>query len=302
MTSSMTLPNFLIIGAGKSGTTSLYHYLKQHPDVYMSPVKEPRFFSWEGEKLNFHGPGDQAHLKRAQITTNFQDYCALFEAANGQKAIGEASTSYLYIEQAAERIHRTMPSAKLVAVLRHPVERAYSQFSKLVAVGWEPLDDIATVFEEEENRIQAHWNPCWKYKGNGFYYEQLKRYYELFDTEQIRVYLYEDFTHAPARVLRDVFQFLGVDDDFTPDLTTQHNTTLLPRNVTIARLFKRRSALLRLIPGRLRGRLRKAALVKGRSKPELSRASRKRLIEVYRADILKLQGLIQRDLTNWLEC
>ncbi|MBA2409666.1 MAG: hypothetical protein H0V62_07815 [Gammaproteobacteria bacterium] len=88
----------------------------------MSPIEEPLFL-WEGEKLDFHGPGDQVHLDRRQIKTNFQAYCALFEAANGQKAIGEASTSYLYIEQAAERIHRCIPSAKLVAVLRHPVER-----------------------------------------------------------------------------------------------------------------------------------------------------------------------------------
>jgi hypothetical protein len=295
------MPNFLIIGAAKAGTTSLYQYLKQHPQVYMSPIKEPMFFSFEGATLDFRGPGDEAYMSKGIIKTNLKDYCALFEDVAEQKAIGEASTSYLYSPRAAERIRHYIPSAKLVAVLRDPVERAYSYFMNHVKHGYEPSDDLISVFEQEEKRIEDHWSPFWHYKNNGFYYQQLKRYYDLFDAAQIQVHLYEDFTEGPDRVLRDILRFLEVDDAFMPDISIRHNTTLLPRSVTVARLFKRRSSLLRLVPGKLRGRLRRAALEKNRQKPKLSRASRKQLIEVYREDIVKLQDLLQRDLTNWLK-
>src|SRR3712207_1803805 len=124
----MTMPNFFIIGAQKAGTTSLYHYLKQHPQVYMSPVKEPFFFNHEigpdGEVLKerFGGPGRSRNPKFA----NLEEYCTLFEAVRDEEAIGEASVLYICVPGTAERIERYAPGAKAIALLRDPADRAYS--------------------------------------------------------------------------------------------------------------------------------------------------------------------------------
>src|SRR3954452_17434204 len=122
----MTMPNFLIVGAAKSGTTSLYYYLKQHPQVFVSPVKEPKFFAYEGEKVVYRGPGDAENNRR--LVNNLADYRALFGGANGAKAIGEASPVYLYSPKACERIRHYLPDAKLFVILRDPAERAYPSF------------------------------------------------------------------------------------------------------------------------------------------------------------------------------
>jgi hypothetical protein len=112
----MTMPNFLIIGAGKSGTTSLYHYLGEHPDVFMSPVKEPGFFVYEGETLRFCGPGDDKANRK--FITDISSYQALFEAVSHENAVGEASPSYIYRKKASEQIWHHLPDAKLIAILR----------------------------------------------------------------------------------------------------------------------------------------------------------------------------------------
>ena len=130
----MTMPNFLIIGAMRAGTTSLYHYLKQHPQVYMSPVKEPRFFALEGEKPDPGRPTDERLMNHS--ITDIEAYRALFQAVSKETAIGEASPLYLYSPKAPERIRHYIPDAKLIAVLRDPVERAYSHFLDIFMTGW----------------------------------------------------------------------------------------------------------------------------------------------------------------------
>ena len=132
----MAMPNFLIIGAMKSGTTALYYYLEQHPQVYMSPVKEPNFFCSEE-----NSDGDFA--------TRLGAYQDLFRDVSGEKAIGEASHCYLYEPEAAARIQEYITDAKLIAVLRDPVDRAYSHFLHMVRNGSEPLTDFALALREE---------------------------------------------------------------------------------------------------------------------------------------------------------
>ena len=136
----MTMPTFLIIGAGKSGTTSLYYYLKQHPQVYMSPVKEAHFFDQdEGEKPDFRGPGRSS----PPPITSIEDYRALFRGVTDETAVGEATPSYIYIPGAPGRIRRRIPDAKLIAGLRNPTDRAYSAFLHTVRSGRERLTDLA---------------------------------------------------------------------------------------------------------------------------------------------------------------
>jgi Sulfotransferase domain len=293
----MTMPNFLIIGAMKSGTTALYYYLEQHPQIYMSPVKEPNYFC-SGEQENSVG----------NSATRIGDYQDLFKDVSGEKAIGEASHCYLYEPEAAARIQDYIPDAKLIAVLRNPVDRAYSHFLHMVRNGREPLTDFAQALREEETGGYQKRN-LQDYVGRGRYYDQLKRYFNTFSRDQIKVYLYEDLSNAPIDILQDAFRFLGVDDSFVPDVSLRRNVSGYPKHKTVDKLLTKPSlikdALKIYLPARLRWRLSKAFDdLKTRNlvePPPVQPEVRRQLIGVYREDVLKVQKLIHRDLSGWLE-
>ena len=310
----MALPNFLVIGAAKAGTTALYNYLNQHPQIYMSPVKEPRYFLAADEDITFKGPGDLALLQNLGFDiTDFSAYQGLFDHVSDQIAIGEATPLYLYSAKACESIRSHIPDVKLIALLRHPVERAYSNYLHLLFYGRETIPDFYQAFQAEESRMNEGWEPFWFYKQQGFYAVQLSRYFETFNPSQIKVFLHEDLKHNPSVLMQNIFEFLGVDSDFFPNMTTQHNTADNNKNFAANR---RREVLLkkvrsfkpitkRLIPEGLHHQLsqRFGALVRQKisySPPPLTANVRRKLVAIYRDDILKLQDLIQRDLSDWL--
>ncbi|MGH3086090.1 MAG: sulfotransferase family protein [Rubrobacteraceae bacterium] len=308
----MTMPNFLIIGAAKCGTTALYHYLDQHPEIYMSPEKEPRFFALEGEIPDFRGPADDRGINRCRFT-NITAYRELFRGVSGEKAAGEASTLYLYSPKAPERISHHVPDAKLIAVLRNPVDRAYSAFLFMLRDSREPLSDFGRALAEEERRIAENWGPEYHYRRRGFYHSQLKRYYERFGGDQIKVYLYDELNSDPAGVVRDIFRFLGVDDAFEPDMSSRHNVSGVPQSRVLQSLYlslrkssPAKSALKALIPEKPRRKMYRRVLsgVQKRNlgkAPPLSPETREELIEAYREDIIKTQDLIGKDLSGWLK-
>jgi sulfotransferase family protein len=302
----VTMPNFFIIGAQKAGTTSLYHYLDQHPQIYMSPIKEPFFFNLEitpdGKvvKRPFGGPGRRFAPKFA----NIREYRALFQGARGEKAIGEASPLYLYVPGTPERIKRYVPEARSIALLRDPADRAYSAFLNAVRGGREPVDDFAQVLREEENRIRDNWSYVFRYREGGLYYERLKRYYEVFGRERVGVWLYEDLRDDPAGVAQSVFRFLGVDDAFIPDTSLKYNPAGAPRSETtrvMIRVMNTKLPVVRKIlppESRVRQAVQKRILTEP---PPIPSEIRKGLIKGYREDILKVQELIGRDLSGWLQ-
>lgn len=303
----MTLPNFLVIGAGKAGTTSLYHYLGQHPEVYMSPIKEPKFFALEGRVPDYRGPGDREVWSSGtnRAISDLKEYEALFDGVNREKAIGEASPGYLCNVGAPGRMKRYVPDAKLVAVLRDPAERAYSAYLHMVRDGREKLG-FAEALGEEERRTREGWAPGWQYTREGFYHRNLERYFELFDRDQVRIYLYEELRADPLDLMRDAFRFLGVDEAFFPDISMKHNASGLPKSALLVSLITRRNPLKTvlkpLLPKGLRTRI--SVGIQNRNlnpAPPLPPEDRERLIELYRKDILKLQDLIGRDLSRWLE-
>ncbi|NER98733.1 MAG: sulfotransferase domain-containing protein [Symploca sp. SIO1B1] len=303
----MPIPNFLVIGAAKSGTTSLYAYSKQHPEIYMSPLKEPRFFAFEGEKIDFCGPG--SNIFNQETITSIEAYRALFDGISDEKAIGEASPAYLCVPKAAECIYHYIPDVKLIVILRQPAERAYSSFLHTVKAGAELNIDFTHALQEEEKRILNNWGFIWRHKTLGFYYPQLKPYFDRFNRNQIRVYLYEDLCNQPVELMQDLFQFLGVDDKFIPDVSSKFNATGIPQNRFLYYLlFTKKSPLkpiknfLRaLFPGKLRTPLAKGIKSKLLVKPTMSPEIKKQLTQEYREDILKVQDLIQKDLSKWLE-
>jgi hypothetical protein len=302
----MTMPNFLVIGAGKSGTTSLYHYLRQHPEVYMSPMKEPRFFAVQGQKLDFRGPGDEVAFNRGSVT-DVEVYRGLFRGVTDQKAVGEASPWYLHSPDAPARIKHYIPDARLIAILRDPVQRAYSSFLQRVQAGQEPLRDFAEALRQEEDRMRDNWAPRWHSKRIGFYSVHMKRYYELFDPDQIRVYLYEDLRADPVGLAQDVFRFLEVDETFTPDISLRHNVSGVPRSVVLQAFLSRPNPVKTILKPFFAEDLRRRMTVSLENRniagppPTLDPEVRRDLVNLYRQDILRLEEMIGRDLSKWLE-
>ena len=297
----MTLPNFLIIGAPKAGTTAIYAYLSQHPQVFTSELKEPAFFAWEGGEPRFAGPHN-ARPARYNVR-DIERYRQLFRKVENRPRAGEASTIYMYAPQAAGRIHHYIPHAKLIAVLRDPVDRAYSAYRHLVRDGRETL-----TFEQglaaEPSRIAANWRPGYYYKQVGFYCAQLRRYFELFRREQIAVYTYDEFKTDPQAVMKAMFTFLEVDSDFNPDMSIRHNVSGVPRSRLLHRILGHPSRIKdlarRLLPAgaaRLNATLinRNIEVAGPRMAPETERALRAE----YREDILQLESLIGQDLSAW---
>jgi hypothetical protein len=301
----MTLPNFLIIGAAKSGTTALYRYLEQHPQVFMSPHKEPKFFAYENAVMDYRGPGDDERRNRFTVTT-LDAYTRLFDGVTAQHlAIGEASTSYLALaQQAAPRIRHHLPGVKLIAMLRHPVDRAYSGYMMAVRDGRESLS-FEDALAQEESRIAQHWS--WgRYLTVSEYPRQLRTYLDLFPREQLRIYLYDDYRADARKLIADLFAFIGVDWAFDPDLSREHNVSGAPRNAALHRLLTGEHALRRayrqlkrFVPRPLidaAERLRTRNLERTPMRPD----TRSRLQDHFRPQILELQDLLHRDLSSWL--
>ncbi|QIZ72968.1 sulfotransferase family protein [Oxynema aestuarii] len=301
----MTMPNFLIIGAAKAGTTALYAYLKQHPEIYMSPVKEPNFFAFEGKQPDYIGPG-AAEAGTNHSIVNLEDYQALFSGVSQEKAIGEASTMYLYIPETANRINHYIPDAKLIAILRNPIDRAYSHFLHLRRDGREWIGDFLEACQQEEDRINKHWSPAWHYKHVGLYYQQLQHYFEICDRKQIKVLLYEDWKQQPEATIEDIFSFLGVDPQFKPDMSVKHNvSSFVQKNKFLFNFLKNnnpiKSILRPLIPSHIRKPLAAKAYRKNTGQAETLQTSQKQELSLYfKKDILNLQELLKRDLSHWM--
>ncbi|MEM7065582.1 MAG: sulfotransferase [Cyanobacteria bacterium P01_B01_bin.77] len=297
----MNLPNFLILGAAKAGTSSLHYYLSQHPQIFMPTLKEPKFFALEGEELNFQNP-DQA-INQDSINS-LSDYQELFGGVTNEVAIGEASPIYLYSEKAAHRIRRYIPKTKLIVVLRNPVDRAFSCYTHLRREGYETLS-FEDALQAEENRIKNNWAHLWHYQEAGFYSKQLKPYLNLFDREQIKIFLFDDLCKDSLSLLQEIYAFLGVDADFVPDLE-KRNVSSMPKSLLLQKLLFRgnflRDAFLSVFPRRLyRGFVKHIKKWNMGEKLSLAPCTRLHLQRIYRDDTLELQGLIQKDLSMWLK-
>lgn len=296
------MPTFLVIGAGKSGTTALHRYLTQHPQIFMSTQKELRFFPFEHRKPDFRGPGDE--IDTATIVTSIEDYRGHFAAGADFPVRGESSPVYLYYPQTAGRIRHHIRDAKLIAVLRHPADRAYSQFLMKRRDGREMLG-FGEALAAEGQRIADGWSHHWHYRQRGFYAAQLKSYFDLFDEEQLRVYLYEDYVTDPARFMRDIFRFLNVDDTFVPDMSVRHNESKIPRSralqVFLTEPRRTKNLFKPLLPAGWSRRIGDSLRRQNLTRPPFPVELRRQLTEGYRADIIELQDMLRRDLSHWLK-
>lgn len=212
-------PNFFIVGQMKSGTTALHGFLNQHPEIFMSNFKEPHFFC-----SDFHLESDRHHGKRLFFDFRQESsYLQLFAKAKTEKIVGEATANYLYSRVAAEKIHNFNPDAKIIILLREPAQYLYSLHSHYVKFTEENEPNFATALALEEQRREGKgvspriMSPSFLfYSQRVKYYQQVKRYYDRFPAEQIKVIIYEEFKAENARIYREILEFLGVDSSFTP--------------------------------------------------------------------------------------
>jgi len=207
----MALPDFLIIGSPKAGSTALHVALAQHPDLFLSSPKEPKFFMCDGRRpdpAHQKGPGD-AHSAQEWVW-DIAAYERLFDPAPAGALRGESTPFYLWDATAHRRIHELVPDVKMIAVVRDPVDRAYSNWCHLWCDGLEPEADLLSACRLEESRVAAGYAPFWRYLETGLYGRQLEHLYGIFPSEQVFVLRYRQLIDDTAEVLDRICAFLGV--------------------------------------------------------------------------------------------
>jgi Sulfotransferase family len=283
-------PNLFLVGAAKAGTTSVYDELARHPAVYMSSMKEPHFFSRirpSPERVAFF-----PHI------SDEGEYKALFDGVTDERLIGEASTSYLWDADAAERIHRVAPDASILIMLRDPVERAYSQYWNDVREGIEtrPFPDALA---EEQRSGPGIWGVTSLYIDCGRYADQVERYLDRFG-DRVLVSFFEDFVADQAGTVADIQSFLGVEPAGVEAGTSRMNPSSLPRNPLSRRILgsgRLRTLARATVPRALRARGR-GALLKEISPPPMDPKARALLVDLFRAEADRVAALLGRQ-TPW---
>lgn len=284
-----TLPDFLVIGAAKAGTSALYQYMREHPQIFM-PAKEIRYFAYDG--------GEEARDREERFgkhhfeVKSLEAYEALFTPADPSLSWGEIAPIYLESPSAPRRIRELIPDVRLIASLRNPVHRAFSGYVMQVRSGREHRP-VHEAFDPAAHHVQA-----------GFYHAQIKRYLDLFPREQLMLILYEEFARDNKRTLRDTFEFLGVDPDFEPPLHQKHNVSTYPKSRLFNTLIENRltrDVLRPAMPGWLRHFARRAKKSNLGKPPRIPPVIHAHLLDIYREDILRLQDLTRLDLSSWLK-
>jgi hypothetical protein len=222
------LPSFIIAGAGKSGTTTLWEHLKEHPEVCMAQFKEPGFFTQVVGHSD--GAGDRAPSLSGRYCKGLEWYESLFRSCDNAKARGEASTIYMVVEDAPVLMKQVVPDVKILFILRDPVERLYSQYWQERKLGWK-LPDFGQMVQEHHPRLE--W-----YVYVSSYHVHLTRYLEEFSKHQLSLFLYEDLRYRPKELVRGAFRAVGVDPSFLPkSLGRRYNAARLPRIAWAQRLL-----------------------------------------------------------------
>lgn len=304
----MALPDFLVIGAPKAGSTAVHEALVRHPQLFLSTPKEPKYFltgDRRPRRRDHRGPGD-AHSAREWIWQRAR-YEQLFDAAPPGTLRGESTPFYLWDKAAHRRIHDAVPHAKLIAVIRDPVDRAYSNWTHLWCDGLEPEADFAAACAAEPARIAAGYAPFWRYLDLGRYGEQFQHLFSVFPREQVHVLRYQQLVDEPARSIDAICEFLGVRTGVVESIPSSNlsgwaDDTRL--NSALRHTIRAGAAVGSLLPPQLWRRAQRplvGTLRRDRThRPHLEVGQRRRLVEHFRADIDLLEQLLGRSFQDWL--
>jgi hypothetical protein len=301
----MALPDFFIAGAPKAGTTAVHAALARHPALYMSAVKEPKFFLTDGPPPASGGPGDvqtyREHVWRRE------DYEALFDPAPASVLRGESTPFYLYSQAALRRIRALIPGARLIVILRDPVERAHSNWTHLWSAGLDPVGDVVAACAEEDRRIAAGWANFWHYAALGRYGEQLQHLYTVFPREQVMVLRYRALVQDPAGVLDRICAFLRVPAGVLTEVPRENVTAhphLTARHRALSRALRISATASAVLPGRAEAAvtslLERQLQQDAPPRRPLTWEERRALIPRFEADIRLLEDITGEDFGDWL--
>lgn len=310
------LPNFFVVGAAKSGTTSLYEYMKMHPQIYMAPIKETHHFSTDIDNTKFR-PNYARSLNKDlskfletdmeqgifhAFVNDWDQYAKLFKNVKGEKAIGEITNSYLYSNEAAKNIFKKFPNAKVIMMLRNPIERAFSHYLMDLRIGYE-TENFMTALKKDMARDPKGWGISNLYTEIGMYSEQVKRFIEIFPERQRRIYLFDDFKKDAGAVVKDMFSFLSVEPNVDIDYSQKFNPSFIPKNKLIGKLNTQKKIkdwLKGVLPKSVKSRFKKTFYT-DKDLPKITAEERNFLAGVFRDDVMKLGKLLGRDLSDWVK-
>ena len=274
-------PNFLIVGSAKSGTTSLYSYLDKVDGIFMSKIKEPHYFHNGSFRIG------------SRIINDKSKYLKLFKGVTNEKAIGEASTSYLEDPESPRLIHDEIPNAKIIIILRDPCQRTFSAYYMFKSEG-RTEKSFYQIITTEPNFLRS-----------ALYYSQVKRYLDWFGPNQVKVLIFEEFINNPNNAIKEILEFLQVNCDLPEIFGKIHNPYSVPRTrfskkiVTSNTLSKIANQIL---PKSVKSKLRDEVIMKIEKKPEISKDEMLVLEKYYRDDVLKLENILKRKLPwPWLK-
>ena len=304
----MSRPNFFIVGAAKSGTTSLYYYLKQFPEVFLPDVKEPVYF---GADLEF----DTRICARRSIH-NLPEYLRLYEGAGDFRLRGDATVWYLYSQTAAQEIQEFDPNAKIIILLRNPVDVMFALHGEFLWDCNEPIADFAEAIAAQEARRNGqqlgpttHFRQGLLYEDVVSYADQVERYFATFGRDRIHLAIFDDLVASPAQVLRSVADYLGLDPSFEP--TIEHRNSRKPSQLRrINQFFAARPTLRRVLFSNVLSQTAKRTAIEmatrvfgsgGKAKKEMDPQLRVELQDRLRGDVERLSELLGRDLTHWCQ-
>jgi hypothetical protein len=300
----MTVPTFLVAGAGRSGTTALVEGLRTHPDLFVTSPKEPHYFGLHGQKVDYRGPGDMATINRVAVTDRHA-YLGLYPANHSYSALGDGSVSTLYYaEAAAPEIVRVNPDMRVVVLLREPVDRAFSSYSYMRARGFEPHEDFLAAVAEEPRRQAENWHHLWHYVAMSHYASSLRILLDTLGPDQLGIWFYDDIEKDYEGTVRSVLRFLGlpvredeavgvprVNVSGTPRLAVaQRAIWAATRNEVL------RTSVKRLTSFRFREGIRRLTLAKA-AVPPVARAA---LEELFVEDLRQVAALIDTPAPPWL--
>lgn len=303
----MKRPDFFIVGAPKSATTALFSYLKQHPDVFLPQRKEICYFCTD---LHYRTP----FISEEIYLSYFQ------QAGDKHKLIGEACVFYMLSGDAASNIKKFNPDAKIIIMLRNPVDMVYSYHSQLLANGDETIEDFNAALEAEAERRQGNLigvSPHRKCSVEAFYYseiakyyEQVKRYMEIFSDKHLHIIFFEDVILSPEKVYIGVLDFLGLQH-IMPKSFKIINSNKVIKNKRFQELLMNPPKLVKFFVRLLlpENSVAKIWIVSKlwkanqdfKPRPPMDKESRNKVMAYYKEDIAKLAGLLNRDLSGWLK-
>lgn len=300
-------PDFLVIGAAKAGTSALHLALAAHPDVFVTTPKEPKFWLCEdAPPPHWGGPGDR-HSQQEWIW-RAEEYADLFRPAPEDALRGESTPFYLWHRGAQRRIAAALPDVRLIAVVRDPIDRAYSNWMHLWSDGLEPEADFETAFARESERVAAGYAPFWRYRDLGLYGEHLRDLRDLVDAERLLVLRYRDIVDSPAATVDRAARFLGIREGLVTSIPREnHRHFVAPGSLrarTLRPVVRAGAWAGQFAPPQVWRRASEPLLDAlqggGAHRPALSAEQRERLLPAFADDIALLSEITGEDYADWL--